>query len=171
MHIAEYFFACFVHIFCIFDSYSLHLCIFFIFNCIFSAYFSIFLPDPFQLALFLAVPQFLYHSRKPNNNRVICTLNYLQAHADSPGYGDPGAPPGPAHRPTGQPPCTPTEQQQPPLRLRRISFAPAAGQSSNIGRIYIHVYTCICNICNISTNMQNMNYMQYINDMPYYANI
>ena len=67
-------------------------CIFLALYCIVLAYLCIFLPDPFQLA---GSGTFLYHSSKPYNNRFVCILHCSQTHADSPGYGDPGAPPAP----------------------------------------------------------------------------
>ena len=85
-----------LHIWLIQSMYLHILCIFFTYNCKFFAYLRIFLPDPFQLALCWL---FLYHSSKPYNNSFMSTLYCSQAHADSHGYGDPGAPPWPVNRP------------------------------------------------------------------------
>ena len=95
-----YIFAFFLHIFYIFCTYN---CIFYANNCIFLA-FSAFLLH--ISAYFCSIRSswpccrlFLYPSCKQYNNRLVCTLHCLQARSDSPGYGNPGAPPKPVGPP------------------------------------------------------------------------
>ena len=80
----------------------------------------------------------------------------------------PDLPAGPQHLPL----CTPCNRSS-PLSLHHVFLAPAAGQSSNIGRIYIYatyvkhakyaLYAHTCSICTI--------YMQHIDNMQYMLNI
>ena len=92
----------------------------FTYNCIFFAYLCIYISIPASRVVGCSY------------NRVVCSLHCSQAHADSPSFGDPGAPPWLVPRP-GRPAAghTPATQQPPPppTRRRRISLAPAAGQS------------------------------------------
>ena len=114
---------------CIFDAYN---CTFLNFSACLLAYLCIFLPDPFQLARLRAVhlpfQQALQQQFRVHSSLLASLCRF--ARVCSPGYGDPGAPPGPAHRPrpaglTGPPPGTPSRRSRPlrhlHLCLRRRS--------------------------------------------------
>ena len=90
--------AYFLHFFCIFDWDSLYICTicaYFLHKTAYSLHIRhIFAGSIPASPVAGQCGLFLYHSSKPSNNRFMWTLYYSQAYADSPGYGDPGAPPG-----------------------------------------------------------------------------
>ena len=134
------------------------LCILFRYDCIFFAYLSIFLRDPFQPVCRL----FLYHFSKLYNSRFVYKLHCSQAHADSPGYGDPGRRPGrPAAR-AGPPPGTPRSRSRPLCLCRHSnSLAPVAGQKV----AKLAQYTTICNIRNTFQTCTLCIYMYYMHNI------
>ena len=130
----------------IFFAYSNHIVYIFAYftcNCIFFAYLCIFLRDPFQLALLLAVS---VPFSKHYNNRFVCTLHCSQAHADLPGYGDPGAQPRPAYTPAppGHSPASTAAAAAP-----SVSASTAAALLLLLWQDKVTIlaeYTCISNI-------------------------